>query len=472
MLDLGDTIAAIASAPGAGARGIVRLSGPQVIPILQRLAPPTVSGDGVGLRRPTRYQTVVQGPLEQSVDSPEADRGIRIPVAVQLWPTRKSYTGEPLAEWHMTGSPPLLEAALALLFRHGARPARPGEFTLRAFLSGRIDLVQAEAVLGVIDAQDRGELLQALEQLAGGVSQPLMRIRSDLMDLLADVEAGLDFVDEGIEFVSNEQLLARIRLARREIDRTIAQATSRSRTRVQPRVVLAGLTNAGKSTLFNALAGRPMALVASERGTTRDWLTAEIALDGLALELVDTAGWDRPDSEVDVQMQTAREDQWHKADLVVWCTPADLPAEQRTHNEQLRRELEHSGRIVLDVLTKCDLDATDHSPAGENPVTPQVRVSAQSGRGLEQLRRAVRTFFEERPAESGWLGSTSARCYDSLVEAADSLRQAEQLAMETAGEELIAMELRGALDGLGRILGTVYTEDILDRIFSRFCIGK
>ena len=182
-----------------------------------------------------------------------------LPCELYLWPGKRSYTGQPVAEVHTLGSPPLLEAVVRAVCRGGARPAEPGEFTLRAFLAGRIDLTQAEAVLGVIDATGNAELDAALKQLAGGLAGPLRLLRSDLLDLLAHVEAGLDFADEDLPFIKAEELLKRLDEAAAEVDRLARQLAFRGEAVVRVRVAPCGRPNAGKSSLFNALTGRPPA---------------------------------------------------------------------------------------------------------------------------------------------------------------------------------------------------------------------
>ena len=279
QIDVNDTIAALASPAGAAARGIVRVSGDAARDALSGLFQ---SADETW--RTTRSSTRFEGVLQLSGLSSS------LPAALYLWPGKRSYTGQPMAELHLTGSPPLLERTLFDLYQHGVRPARPGEFTLRAFLAGRIDLVQAEAVLGIIDAPDHAELESALQQLAGGLSGPLVEIRNDLIELLADLEAGLDFVDEDIEFVSNESVIARLKRASELLTRIVAQSVDRHRDQSRWRVVLAGLPNAGKSTLFNTLTRGQSAIVSKTRGTTRDYLSQQANWHGLSIELIDTAG--------------------------------------------------------------------------------------------------------------------------------------------------------------------------------------
>ena len=224
-----DTIAALASAPGPAVRGIIRISGTDVVPKLNRLfaADDGESWNRAGLpRRHSGFATV-------------ADLRTPIPVDVLLWPNARSYTGQPMAELHTVGSPPVLEALLAELHRRGIRAARPGEFTLRAFLNGRIDLVQAEAVLGVIDSTDHVALECALQQLAGGISGRIRALHEDLVDLLADLEAGLDFVEEDIEFVTRDDILRRLQSAASVVAELRKRAVGRMVSSARVRVVLA-----------------------------------------------------------------------------------------------------------------------------------------------------------------------------------------------------------------------------------------
>jgi tRNA modification GTPase len=388
-------------------------------------------------------------------------------VALYLWPSRKSYTGEPLAEVHAVGSPPLLEAMLGDLFGSGARPARPGEFTLRAFLSGRLDLVQAEAVLGVIDAQGESELRVALEQLAGGLSGKIGAVRGDLLDLLADLEAGLDFTEEGIEFVSRGALVKRMESARHALQAVLDQAVGRIQSATRLRVVLAGLPNAGKSTLFNALAGKPLALVSDVRGTTRDYLRAELDWQGLSLELIDTAGWDAAADPLLREALRLRDDQLRRADLIVWCTAADALPSPAGHATPIPLpDFEASGsRPVLQVMTKSDL--SNATGLG------QLCLSAHSGMGLAEFQAAVVAELTRGAAGDGQLlGMTTARCRESLLGALAALERGLDVAAGSGGEEFLAVDVRDALAELGKITGAVYTDDILDRIFSKFCIGK
>ena len=452
MFLLDDTIAALASAAGPGGRGIIRCSGPQVVDALNHRFIPQDEAAWGGAQLAARHSG--RWHLQAT--------GRQVAVEIYLWPNRRSYTGQPQAELHTIGSPPILEAILGDLFEAGVRPAQAGEFTLRAFLAGRVDLLQAEAVLGVIDAADHRELQTALAQLAGGISHRLTELRAEFLDLLADLEAGLDFTEEGLEFVSREVLVERVISARDELQRLLAATETRTRNAARSRVVIAGPPNAGKSTLFNALVGRSAALVSPIAGTTRDYLTAEVDWHGIPLELVDTAGLEETDDAILQVALQLREGQIKQADLIVQCTAADDP--------DLKSVMENTiPETTLHVITKSDaalnLDLTEHAR--------RIMISALTGKGLALLKSKVAELLsDERDGESHILGSSAARCRDSLEHAIAALSRAADLAEQGGGDEFLATDVREALEELGRITGALYTEDLLDRIFSKFCIGK
>ncbi|HID24445.1 MAG TPA: GTP-binding protein, partial [Planctomycetaceae bacterium] len=436
QFDLDDTIAALASAPGPGERGILRISGAGLWDVLESVLPCPLTSGWRGVRRAERIVTAYRLP----------GCSASLPVAVYLWPTSRSYTGQPMAELHTIGSPPLLEALLDRLFQAGARPARPGEFTLRAFLAGRIDLVQAEAVLGVVDAHDDRELKTALEQLAGGVSNRIAAVQQTLLDLLADLEAGLDFVEEDIEFIDRRILAARVSACRQQLRQLLDEASARLRSTGRWRVVLAGLPNAGKSTLFNALLGRPAAIVSEVHGTTRDYLVERVEWGGLSVDLVDTAGWERIASGLMHTAQELRDEQVRYADLILWCSGLDFDAETRRQDE-LHLRLAADGPIpLLRVWTKADTVRRPEVEFETQESQPLV-VSAPRGDGLERLRQAIAAQLARSPTgERHMLGTTAARCRDTLSGAVAAMGRAKEAAETGGGEELIAIELRDALD--------------------------
>ncbi len=325
-------------------------------------------------------------------------------------------------------------------------------------------------MLGVIDARDHEELETALKQLGGGLSGKIAEVRGDLLDLLSDLEAGLDFVEEDIEFVERADLIARLNAAAETIGRLSTQAESRMQSTGRLRVVLAGLPNAGKSFLFNALVGDEAAIVSDIKGTTRDVLYAAADWYGLALELYDTAGWESAPTELMREADQRRHEHSTNADLLLYCIASDVSADEAGINRQLLAEFDARQVPLVLVRTKSDLPSL---PAFPNEETPAVRVSALTGEGLPELQAEIARRMASASGRSRQLiGTTAARCRESLTSAAESLREAVGAATLCAGDELIAVELHQALEHLGRILGSVYTDDILDRIFSKFCIGK
>jgi tRNA modification GTPase len=373
-----------------------------------------------------------------------------LPTDLYFWPAPNSYTGQDMAELHTLSCPPLVERLLAALLQAGARAALGGEFTLRAFLAGKLDLTRAEAVQGVIEAGSRAELKQALGQLAGGVARPLQALRDDLLNLLADVEAALDFADEDIQFVGQKEALLRLGNSLAHVTLVGKQLDARAVSARPFRVVLAGEPNAGKSRLFNALTGG-QALVSAEPGTTRDYLRGTLAPGEVTAELIDTPGRQEGGDTITTQAQALGREQAADADLLVLCWAMDGPAPA----------VGPAGPPVLPVATKCDLAP---APAG------WLATSAATGAGLEELRALIaeRARAQRQPA----LAPSVSRCRHHVESCLGHLRRAHAIVLYEDPPELLALELREALEQLGEMVGAVYTDDLLDRIFSRFCIGK
>jgi tRNA modification GTPase len=441
-----DTIVALSSAPGPGARAIIRLSGPQALRVALTLFR---AADEVHPARRRRYEGELRLP------------GLHAPLPADLYvaPAPRTYTGQEVVEIHTISSPPLVELLIAELLNAGARAARPGEFTLRAFLAGKLDLPRAEAVLGVIEAGDPDELRESLAQLAGGVTRPLDGLRADLLDLLADVEAGLDFVDEDITFVSRPDLLIRLAKGLAQVTLVRKQLEGRGRSGRTFRAVLVGRPNAGKSSLFNALAGEAPdagALVSPTPGTTRDYLVRRLDLGGVAVELVDTAGRQQALDMIDAQAQDLGRGVAERADLLLVCVPVgeDPDADER-------RLLADAGRPAVAVAMQCDRAA---APTG------WLATSAVTGAGLDELRALLAERARARRLPP--LAPSLSRCRHHVEACLGHLRKAHNVVLFDDPPEVLALELRAALDELGAIVGAAYTDDLLDRIFSRFCIGK
>jgi tRNA modification GTPase len=436
-----DTIVALASAPGSGARAIIRLTGPDALAVAgrvceteQRLDPPR------RLLVPCRLS--LPGVLQP------------LPGDLTVWPAPRTYTGQDLVEIHTLSSVPLVELLVAALLDAGARAARPGEFTLRAFLSRKLDLTRAEAVLAVVEAGNRAELRHALSQLAGGLARPAQALREELLNLLADVEAGLDFGDEDIRFVDDSALLLRLGAALAQVTLLGRQVERRAVSDRTFRVALAGRPNAGKSSLFNALGGS--ALVSPDPGTTRDYLVQRLPVAGTAIDLIDTPGRLADVTGLEARAQTLGREQAGAADLVLVCVVAGTEPDA-DELALLRQTLPPA----LPVTTQCDRGA---APPG------WLSTSALTGIGLMELRALLAEQARRRREPA--LAPSLSRCRQHSSACLQHLRRAHALVIDQAPQELLALELREALQQLGEMAGAVYTDDLLDRVFSRFCIGK
>ncbi len=450
-LEMSDTIAAIASPPLPSLRGIVRVSGPRAHEIVLGAYIPEPQE-----RLPARGARVSRGRLR--VD------GLRTPLPVMLgvWHAPRTYTGQDLVEIHLAGAVPLVNLALAHCLRRGARHALPGEFTLRAFLSGRMDLTRAEAVLGVIEASNPAQMNAALEQLAGGISRPVVAIRDRLLDVLAHMEANLDFADEAdVDGLSQGALARELSDASATIGELGDRLSQREHAQPAPRVVLVGPPNAGKSRLFNALVRKDRAIVSPQAGTTRDYLSAPADCCGLGVELVDTAGIETGRDPITLQAQAQRRHESERAEVVLRCQSADTSA--------VSDDDELPGSLVLEVWTKGDQSRPPSEVRGANRF---IITSAHDGTGLDELRAAIASLIRGRGADAGPILGTGARCRASLLRSADALAKASETLAAGGGDELVSVDLRTAVDELGTVVGAVVTDDILDRIFSRFCIGK
>jgi len=437
-----DTIVALSSAAGPGARAVVRLSGPEALSLATQLF---TSSKALQDEQRRCYDGTLRLPGVAPL----------LPGELYYFPAPRTYTGQDVVELHVLSCPPLTELLIAELLRQGARAAQPGEFTLRAFLAGKLDLTRAEAVLGVIEAGGRHELRQALTQLAGGVTSPLSGLREDLLNLLADLEAGLDFTEEDIHFIAPDELLKQLAKAMAQLTLLQKQLDQRSVSGRPFRVVIAGRPNVGKSSLFNALTDGN-ALVAAEQGTTRDYLVQRLDLDGTALDIVDTAGWQSAEETIEEQAQQLGRAEAEHADLVLLCREA---GQEPTANDA--GLLKPSSVEVLAVATKCDLAM---------PSSDCLATSTRTSAGLEELRRTLAERARTRAQPP--LAPSLSRCRGHVAACLEHLRRGHEMVLFQEPPELLALEVRGALDQLGEMVGAVYTDDLLDRIFSRFCIGK
>lgn len=467
-IETDSTIAAIATGSVGAIRGAIRITGPDTLSVLSDLFP----GAADHWRKMKRATVVRSQLLVESLGE--------IPVSVYSWPDHRSYTGQPSAELHLMGAPVLLERVQAKILAAGVRLAQPGEFTLRAFLAGRMDLTQCEAVLGLIHASGERAFQVALSQLAGGLAEPLQHLRRDLIELLADIEAGLDFVDEDIEFIASEQVIARLDRARGAIELLNRQLEQRAGQQVEFQVAVVGLPNAGKSSLVNAISGHEVSIISAQPGTTRDYVRSRITIDECVFDLLDTAGLESLDRETPRGLaQEFTKNELERADLVLVCIACDDEAPLET-SRKLSWVNESVAVPVWLVETKIDLARpSNHSRPSQGRIADELRtsgvhaVSSRTSEGVEALRKALASAVRQsREATHDVVPMTGERCRDSLIRAANAIGNAQSAAQDRVGDEVVAGELRLALEELGEVAGVVVNNDILDALFSRFCIGK
>lgn len=428
-----DTIFAVASGAGRAAIAVFRISGPGSGSAL----------DGLCRRRPVARQATLRSLRNQS--------GELIDRALVLWlPGPGSFTGEDSLELHVHGGRAVVQAVSAALVELGLRPAEPGEFTRRAFLNGRMDLLEAEALADLIDAETTAQREQALRQLEGGLGEVLAGWRGRLLAVLAQQEALIDFPDEDLPAEVEAALLGEIAALQGEMRRHLDDDRRGERVREGLTIAVLGPPNAGKSTLINGLAERDVAIVADLPGTTRDVLEARIEIAGVPVTLLDTAGL--RDSADPVEAEGVRRARLRAAgaDLLV---VAEAPGEARVAALPAHRR-------VLKVATKADLGLRDGGA--------DVAVSVHAGAGMEALRDLLARHVRELTAVQGPAPLTRARHRAALQEAAGCL----DAALLAPQPELRGEDLRLALRALGRLTGQVGVEDILDSVFRQFCIGK
>lgn len=441
-----DSICAISTPVGTGAIAVVRLSGNDAVQIVQKLAsflPQELESHRV------YYGVLVDPENQERIDE----------VLLTYFASGRSFTGEYTIEISCHGSPVMTQKILTLLMASGARLAQKGEFTYRAFMNGRIDLVQAESILALIESQTPLQSRMALRQLEGDFSKRVHVIEEDLTWCLSRLEANIDFASEDIEIASTVEIKERAQKAQFEITSLLTTYQAGKTIREGLRIVLVGAPNVGKSSLLNALSSQNRAIVSQYAGTTRDTLETEIYLKGQKLTVVDTAGLRQTQDELEnLGIERTRE-ACRNADVICYVYDA------LENNSALPSELTSLSVPIVVLVNKCDL-------LPEQDLNPDVIfVSAKTGAGLERLKDKLSTFLTDIHEENSPV-ILQARHYELLAAMNVSLCQAIELLSQQASPEFIISDMKVVLNKCFEILGKTFDDEVLDRVFQDFCLGK
>jgi tRNA modification GTPase len=460
-MTLSDTICAISTPPGLGGIGIVRISGCGSISIADQVFQ---SSSNVCLEQAITH-TVHHGYLIDPVTQERIDE-----VLVTLLRGPKSYTREDVVEIGLHGGSLILHRALAVVIGAGARPANPGEFTLRAFLNGRLDLAQAEAVMEMISAKTEEGRRAAMAQLRGALSDNLRPLYRELIDLLAQIEASIDFSEEGIAFDGIDELLRRIKAVYQKVRDLHGSYRIGRQQRDGAKTVLVGRPNVGKSSLMNALIGEKRAIVTPVPGTTRDIIQELLSLDGIAIKLYDMAGFCATDDPVEREGIRIAESAISDADLALLVLDNNSPLHREDHT-LIDRVMK---RKAIVVLNKADLPARFPLKwiQGAFPLAPIVTLSAMTGEGIDRLKELIkRMLLEEIDRTEGDI-ITQARHAEALLNCGQALERAVSTGEQGISREFLASDLEIARREIGFIMGEGVSEEVINAIFRKFCIGK
>jgi tRNA modification GTPase len=447
-----DTICALATPPGVAGLAVIRISGPDAFDICDAL----FANSGVissAQSHTIHYGWICDGPTR--IDS----------VTASVFRSPTSYTGEDVVEIGCHGGVFVTEQLLSLIIGKGARFADPGEFTKRAFLNRKMDLTQVEAVADIIHAETRVGAQTAARQLSGGFTRRLGAFREQLMDVIGLLELELDFSEEDVEFVDRTRLRNLVQSLCDDVDGLAATARSSEVLRTGFHIAVVGFPNAGKSSLFNALLDRPRAIVSDVAGTTRDYLQESLVLDGYSIHLVDTAGIRDASDSIELQGISLTASVMRESDLILVINDVSLG---RNHSEKLLQDIQHNypESALLLVQNKSDLIHDAGTSNGD-----WLECSASSGFGVDNVKKSLVRYAKTYGASPADM-LVNARQAVLLLSISSSLRSFLLGLEEGLSSDLLAVDLRACVRLLGEISGETWNPDVLDTVFSRFCIGK
>lgn len=447
-----EPIAAIATAVGEAGIAVIRVSGKQALEKTSQV----FNGKALANQKShtIHYGTIIEG--GQSIDD----------VLIAVFKSPNSYSGEDTAEISCHGGALVTQRVLEALLRQGIRHAEPGEFTHRAFLNGKLELSQAEAVADLIHARSGKAVESARQQLDGALGEHVRQFRQQIIDATAMVELELDFVEEDVEFANRDELKQLLSDLETEIDKLLATYETGRLVKHGVRTVFVGQPNAGKSTLLNTLMGKDRAIVSATAGTTRDVIDADWSYDGMLFTLTDTAGLRVTEDEIEAEGVKRSQQAVNDADLVVFLHDlADEDARKRSQLESLLTVPDD--KPVIRLGTKADLVATRDRPDLD------MVISSVHQDGIDELKAMMKErVVSEESIDTSGLMVTSSRHRDALEKTRHHVRESLNALEQGMTGDFLAIDLRSALNHLGTITGEITTEDVLDSIFSRFCIGK
>lgn len=445
-----DTIAAIATPAGIGGIGIIRISGSKSVSILRNIT----------ARELTPRQAMFCKFYDNS--GQVVDEGIAL-----YFPKPNSYTGEDVCEIQCHGGPVLLDLLLQSVIEQGARTANPGEYTQRAYLNGKLDLAQAEAIADLINSSTASAALSAMRSLQGEFSKRIQHLMDLLTKLRMYVEAAIDFPEEEIDFLQNQELAKSLKSIRKKLKKLKNQATQGNLLREGLRVVIAGLPNAGKSSLLNRFAGKERVIVTPIAGTTRDSIDVTVNLDGLPVHFTDTAGLGETSDVVEAEGVRRAWEAIDKADLILYTI--DDSKGFADEDRHFMDRLEHSK--LVEVRNKADLTGMNAENNSSSQACEKIYVSARHGTGMRELIQQIQRVAGISTGEEG-LFLARRRHIESIRKSLDFVDNAQKAFVNGSAGELMAQDLRDAHDALGEVVGLVSPDELLGEIFSNFCIGK